>query len=226
MGDRTALILGASGLVGGHLLDFLLDSPAYRRVTSLGRRPLAAHPKLEQVVTDLGDLERHADRFAADDVYCCLGTTIKKAGSRPAFRRVDHDYPLAAASLARAAGAGAFLVVTAIGADPHSAFFYNRVKGELERDLIALGLPSLHIFRPSLLLGKRGESRPGEEAATLLSKIFSPFFSGPLAKYRPVEARAVAYAMYAAATRPPAGPVCVHESAAIAALYGGEPNGR
>lgn len=215
MGDRTALILGASGLVGGHLLAILLDSPEYRRITAIGRRPLAGHPKLDQIVTGLDDLGSHAAAFAVDAVFCCLGTTIKKAGSRAAFRRVDRDYPLAAARLARAAGA-AFLVVTALGADPRSIFFYNRVKGELERQLIALDLPSLHIFRPSLLLGERRETRPGEELAARLSTVLSPFFRGPFAKYRPVDARAVARAMYAAAVRPSAGPVRIHESAEIA----------
>lgn len=193
METRNALVAGASGLVGGFLLDALLESPLYREVCSLGRRPLPRqHPKLTQRTVDFAQLESEA-LPSGDDAFCCLGTTIKKAGSQEAFRAVDHDAVLAFAQAARKAGARRFLLVSALGADPHSRIFYNRVKGETEEDLKGVGFESLIILRPSLLLGDRAESRPGERAAIVVSKALGPLlrpFSG-----RPIEARTVARAM-------------------------------
>jgi uncharacterized protein YbjT (DUF2867 family) len=197
METRTALVAGASGLVGGLLLDALLESPLYREVCSLGRRPVSKqHPRLTQRTVDFARLEAEA-LPAADDAFCCLGTTIKKAGSQQAFRAVDYDAVLAFAQAARKAGARRFLVVTALGADPRSRVFYNRVKGEVEEALKGQGFESLIILRPSLLLGERAESRPGERAAIVVSKALGPLlrpFGG-----RPIEARTVARAMLALA---------------------------
>ena len=197
METRNALVAGASGLVGGFLLDALLESPLYREVCSLGRRPLARqHPKLTQRPVDFARLESET-LPSADDAFCCLGTTIKKAGSQEAFRAVDHDAVLAFAKAARKAGARRFLLVSALGANPRSSIFYNRVKGETEEDLKGVGFESLIILRPSLLLGDRAESRPGERAAIVASKMLGPLlrpFSG-----RPIEARTVARAMLALA---------------------------
>lgn len=134
MNDRTALLLGATGLVGGHCLNFLLNDESYGRVSVLGRRPLEReHPKLEQHLVDFDRLENSAELIQAQDVFCCLGTTIKKAGSQEAFRRVDFEYPLQSARVAARQGAERFLIVTAIGADPGSRIFYNRVKGRWRR---------------------------------------------------------------------------------------------
>ncbi len=203
METRNALVAGASGLVGGLLLDALLESPLYREVCSLGRRPLPRqHPKLTQRTVDFTRLDSEA-LPPADDAFCCLGTTIKKAGSQEAFRAVDHDAVLAFAQAARKAGARRFLLVSALGADPRSRIFYNRVKGETEKDLEAVSFESLIILRPSLLLGDRAESRPGEHAAIVVSKVFGPLlrpFSG-----RPIEARTVARAMLALARDAAAG---------------------
>jgi uncharacterized protein YbjT (DUF2867 family) len=197
METRNALVAGASGLVGGLLLDALLESPLYREVCSLGRRPLPKqHPQLTQRTVDFARLEGEA-LPPADDAFCCLGTTIKKAGSQEAFRAVDHDAVLAFAKAARKAGARRFLLVTALGANPRSRVFYNRVKGETEEDLKALGFESLIILRPSLLLGERAESRPGERVAVVVTQVLGPLlrpFSG-----RPIEARTVARAMLALA---------------------------
>jgi uncharacterized protein YbjT (DUF2867 family) len=193
METRNALVAGASGLVGGFLLDALLESSLYRGVCSLGRRSLPKqHPKLTQRAVDFAQLESEA-LPAADDAFCGLGTTIKKAGSQESFRAVDHDAVLAFAKAARKAGVRRFLVVTALGADPRSRVFYNRVKGETEEDLKGIGFESLNILRPSLLLGHRAESRPGERAAIVVTKALGPLlrpFSG-----RPIEARTVARAM-------------------------------
>jgi uncharacterized protein YbjT (DUF2867 family) len=203
METRTALVAGASGLVGGLLLDALLESPSYREVCSLGRRPVSKqHPRLTQRTVDFARLEGEA-LPAADDAFCCLGTTIKKAGSQEAFRAVDHDAVLAFAKAARKAGARRFLVVTALGSDPRSRVFYNRVKGEVEEALKGVGFETLVILRPSLLLGDRAESRPGEHAAIVVSRVLGPLlrpFGG-----RPIEARTVARAMLALARDTPAG---------------------
>ncbi|CAN5496835.1 oxidoreductase [soil metagenome] len=196
MNDRTALLLGATGLVGGHCLNFLLNDESYGRVSVLGRRPLEReHPKLEQHLVDFDRLEDSAERIRAQDVFCCLGTTIKKAGSQEAFRRVDFEYPLQSARIAARQEMERFLIVTAIGADPGSRIFYNRVKGEVEEAVRALPFESLVILRPSLLLGEREEMRPGERLAEPAMRALSPLMLGPARKYRPIEARKVAAAM-------------------------------
>ncbi len=193
---RTALLLGATGLVGGELLTLLLADADYRQVTVLVRRNLSrTHPKLEQRVVDFRDLAGAADAFEVDDVFCCLGTTIKKAGSQEAFREVDYAYPLESAKLAVRQGAGQYLLITALGANAKSSVFYSRVKGEVEEAIGKLPLRSLHIFRPSLLLGDRQESRTGEKIATAVMKPLGFLLAGPLKKYRGIEARTVARAM-------------------------------
>jgi uncharacterized protein YbjT (DUF2867 family) len=134
-------------------------------------------------------------------VFCTLGTTIRKAGSQPSFRIVDHDYPLAIARQAAEAGAEQFLVVSSVGANPQSSNFYLHTKGELEDSLAALPFRSLHIFRPSFLLGNRPEKRAGERLGIALAKFLGPLLAGPLTPYRPIAARAVARAMVEAAVR-------------------------
>ncbi len=194
MSAKTALVVGASGLVGSHCLDELLQHPDYARVETWVRRPLAReHPRLLQRQIDFELLQ--AQVLEADDVFCCLGTTIAVAGSQEAFRRVDYSYPLALAGLAAAAGSTSFLLVSALGADAASSVFYNRVKGELERDIRKLGLRRWHFFRPSLLIGDRAEPRLGERVGRALGKVIGPLMLGRLAKYRPVEAAVVARAM-------------------------------
>jgi uncharacterized protein YbjT (DUF2867 family) len=204
--------------VGGHLVRELVGRPEYSHVTVLVRRKLDfAHPKLTQRVVDFDHLETHGDAFAVDDVFCCLGTTIKKAGSQPAFRKVDFDYPLAMGRLAKAQGARRFLIVTAMGANAGSSIFYNRVKGEVENALAELGLPALLIFRPSLLLGERQEQRFGESVAAAVTKVINPLMVGGLRKYRGIAGLTVARAMVAAADRASSG-VQVFESDRVADL--------
>ena len=199
MSSRTALVAGATGLVGGHLACRLLDARAWNRIVTLGRRPLDLdHPKLEQRTVDFDRLE-DADLPPADDAFCGLGTTIKKAGSEEAFRRVDYEYVLAFARAARQHGAEQFVVVSAMGANARSRVFYNRVKGEMEDAIAALGFDAVQIVRPALLLGDRDEQRPGERIGQMLMQPVAPLMLGPLRKYRPIEADAVAAAMVAAA---------------------------
>ncbi|AXQ27307.1 hypothetical protein D0B54_00760 [Solimonas sp. K1W22B-7] len=200
--SKTALVAGATGAVGQQLLPLLLASPDYDRVKVIGRRPPPlSHPKLQTVISDFSDLPALGDQLKADDVYCGLGTTQGKAG-RAGLEQVDHDFVVALAQAALAQGARQFLVVSAIGASAHSPSFYSRVKGRMEQDVAALGYPSLRIVQPSLLMGERSESRPGEALAQKLSPLFSPLLAGPLAKYRPITTLAVAEALLTLSRRP------------------------
>lgn len=206
---RRALLLGATGRVGGFLLDLFLGDPAYDRTIVLGRRSVGrSHPRLEERILDFEAGNGHGcavpafatvrDAFAVDDVFCALGTTIRKAGSRAAFRRVDVDYVVEAARWAAKMGAQRFLVVSSMGADARSRIAYNRDKGEME-DAVREVPIAVWIFRPSLLLGDRGEFRTGEALASLVFRPLAPLFVGPLQRLRPIHARDVAAAMLAAA---------------------------
>lgn len=196
---RTALIAGATGLVGSNLLEQLLADDYWDRVIVIGRRPVeATDPKLEQLVVDFGEL---GDLPAADDVFSCLGTTIKVAGSQEAFRAVDHGAVVAVAQAASRAGAAQFLHVTALGASASSRIFYNRVKGEAERDVAASGIPASAAFRPSMIDGRRpDQARPGETFGLVAMRAVGPL----LGKFRPNRASDIAAAMIreAEAARP------------------------
>jgi uncharacterized protein YbjT (DUF2867 family) len=221
MAARAFALLGASGFVGGRLLELLASDAAYARGTLIGRRPLGLErDKVREVVVDFDRPETLREHLAVDDVFCCLGTTIKKAGSQDAFRKVDRDIPLAVGREARSAGAKQFLIVTAVGADAKSGIFYNRVKGEVEEALAALELPGgLKVFRPSIIVGDRGESRPVERVAMALMSATRPLFVGGLARYRAIDATDVARAMHRAALEEPAVPgVQVYEGARLFAL--------
>ena len=215
--ERTACVAGATGMIGERLVDALLEDDAFTRVVTVGRRPLGrSHPKLSQVTADFAALDAAAIPEATD-AFCALGTTIKRAGSEAAFRAVDHDAVLAFARAVRSRGARRFYVVTALGADARSWSFYNRTKGEVEDDLRAVGFESLAIVRPSLLLGERAESRPGERVAIALSSALAPLLR-PFAS-RPIEGRTVALALRGIAHDPPAG-ARVYESGELHALAG------
>jgi uncharacterized protein YbjT (DUF2867 family) len=197
---RSALVLGATGLVGGHCVELLLADRAYSSVSVAVRRPLERiGGKLTQHVVDFDRLEEQTALFAVDDVYCCLGTTIRRAGSQEAFLRVDVEYPASAARLALSAGADQFLAVSAVGADPQSRVFYNRAKGEMESRIRRLPFRAVWMIRPSLLLGEREEVRLGEKVAEVVSRPLAPLMLGRLRRYRPVRARDVAAAMIALA---------------------------
>jgi len=170
----TVLLAGATGLVGGHVLDRLLADARVARVVAPVRRPLSRREaRLHAPVVDFDALPDDAGLWAVDAVICTLGTTLRVAGSREAFRRVDHDYPLAVAALARR-HARAFALTSAMGANAQSRFFYNRVKGELEAALQAQGWPSLTLVRPGLIGGDRAEARPAERAAARVLGALGP----------------------------------------------------
>lgn len=200
MASRSVLVAGATGLVGGHVVERLAESADVSRVVVLVRRASGlakAKAKVEEKVVDYDALDPAA--FAGiDEVYACLGTTIKKAGSQDAFRKVDHDYTLAVANAAKAAGAARFAVVSSVGASARSSNFYLRVKGETDEALDRVGFEGLVIARPSVLVGNREESRPGEKVGIAVSRAFSFAMVGGLKKFRPIEARRVAHAMIAA----------------------------
>ncbi len=219
MNQRTALLVGATGLIGGHCLQLLANDESYEKVIILVRKPTAfIHPKVHEHVVNFDKLDNHTTEIAADDVFCCLGTTMKLAGSREAFRKVDFTYPVQVGAIAAKNGADQFLIVTALGADPHSRVFYNRVKGETEQSVAKLPLGAIHIFRPSLLLGDRKDSRFVETVAGYAMSGIAAAMAGPLRKYRPIEARVVAEAMLLAARRNDTG-INIYESDRIQSLY-------
>jgi uncharacterized protein YbjT (DUF2867 family) len=217
-----AWVSGATGLVGRLLVGELSARPEVQSVTALVRRVEGrALPKLEERVVSFERLDLELAGRTATHVFCCLGTTMAKAGSEAAFRKIDYDYPLAFGRAALAAGARKFLIVTALGADPSSRIFYNRVKGEVERDLAALGLAELHVFRPSLILGERSERRLKERLTMGAAKPLGALFVGPLKRYRPIEAANIARAMVnVAVSQKPAGALSIYESDRIATLGG------
>jgi uncharacterized protein YbjT (DUF2867 family) len=197
---RIALLAGATGLVGGYLLQELLDSPDHSRVYAVTRRPLGReHPRLANRIVQFDRLESQLKGTVCTDAYCCLGTTIADAGSQEAFRKVDLEYVLAFARAAKAAQAQRFVVLSSVGADPGSKNFYLRVKGEMEQAVSSLGFSGLDILQPSLLLGWRRQMRPLELAGRLFMPLVNPFLVGAREPWRGISARAVARAMRSAA---------------------------
>lgn len=193
---RTAIIAGSTGLVGSLLLRRLLESDDYARVIALARRaPDFAHPHLEVVLSDFGNLEALIPKLAADDAFCCLGTTTAKAGGRAGLERVDYHMVVDFARAAHGAGARRLFVVSSVGTSKRALSFYSRTKARMEAAVAEIGYDSVDLVRPSLLLGARGESRPAEQLAQKLAPLLAPFFAGALRSYRPVEASAVADAL-------------------------------
>lgn len=219
MASRTALLVGATGLVGRHCLGALLADPDYAAVTVLARRPLSeSHPKLHSHVIDFDEPGDVGPRARGQDVFCCLGTTIRKAGSREAFYKVDFTYPVSIAEAALANAAEQFLIVSATGAGVRARAFYSRVKGEVEAAVARMPFRAVHIFRPSLLVGDRDEFRLGERLALALSAPMSFLLKGRLRRYAPIEAATVASCMVRTARQALSG-VRVFESEMIAACH-------
>jgi uncharacterized protein YbjT (DUF2867 family) len=189
---RVALLAGASGLVGGYVLDALLDAPDFGRVYVITRRPLGReHPRIANRIVQFDKLEAQLKGVTCQVAICCLGTTLKRAGSEQAFRQVDFDYVLAFARAARVAQAQRFVVVSSAGANPQSKSFYLRVKGEMEQALERLQFPSLDILQPGPLLGWRHEPRPLELLASVLMPVLNPLLGGAKQAYRGIAARKV-----------------------------------
>jgi uncharacterized protein YbjT (DUF2867 family) len=199
---KNLLLVGATGLVGQSVLQLALADDRVGKLVAPTRRPLPAHPKLDNPLVDFAALPAGAPWWRVDSVVCTLGTTMRRAGSPQAFRRVDFDYPLTVARLAFSQGATAYALNSSLGADPHSRVFYSRTKGEVEAALRTIGYPSLTIVRPGLLGGQRGEFRAGERLATVLLTILGPALPR---RYRIVPAAHVAAALLEAALAAPPG---------------------
>lgn len=209
---KVAVIAGATGLIGNQLLQLLLNDPEYHLVKAFTRSPLELkHSKLQNIVADFDRLRELRAQLSGDAVFCCLGTTMKKAGSKEAFKKVDYMYPLELATTTHHHGAQQFLLVSALGADKNASIYYNKIKGEVEEAIGKVGFRSYHIMRPSLLLGPRDESRPGEDAAKFFYKAFG--FLIP-EKYKAVDAAKVARAMLRLARDEQEG-MHIHESKAL-----------
>ena len=194
---RRALVIGATGLTGRHLLPRLLADRRYESIHVLSRRALPIrNDRLHAHIVDFDHIPSGHAGFQVDHVYCCLGTTIRQAGSRERFRQVDYGYPMMVARAALSGGAGRFVVISALGADPRSSNFYLRTKGELERDLESLSFPHLVIVRPSLLVGRRESGRFLEGLGMWILPKLTCLMQGPLKPYRAIAADVVAGAMH------------------------------
>jgi uncharacterized protein YbjT (DUF2867 family) len=193
---QSTLLVGATGLIGSFCLSRLLEEDEVERVVVLTRRPLGRlHPKLDEHQIQFDRLNEYSALFEVDTVFCCLGSTLKAAGSRAAFEKVDYGYVKQIAELAAAMDARQFLLISAVGADPHSQVFYSRIKGRAEEAVRQQNFHSVHILRPSMLLGSRSQPRWNEEILKPLAKLTIPLFVGPVQRFRPVQAEQVANMM-------------------------------
>lgn len=197
---KKAIILGATGLTGSHLLELLLEDPNYELVKVFTRRKLPnIHPKLEEHVIDLLELSKHADKFSADVVFCCIGTTKAKTPNKELYRAVDYGIPVEAAKLCKQNNINSFIAISAIGANAESKIFYNRLKGEMERDVLAQQIKHTQLLQPSLIVGNRDEKRLGEDLSKRFMKLFG--FLIP-ARYKMIEGKTIAQAMVQLAGKP------------------------
>lgn len=194
---KTALVIGSTGLIGSQLVDILLESEHYQKVIIFVKREFGkSHPKLEQHLINFDAPETYQHLVKGDDLFCTIGTTIKKAGSQSAFRKVDYEYPIAFSKIAKTNNIKQFLIVSSLGANKDSNNFYLKTKGEMETELAKANFETTVIVRPSLLLGQRSEFRLGEKIGAIFMKGFSFVLLGSLKKYRAIESSIVARALY------------------------------
>jgi uncharacterized protein YbjT (DUF2867 family) len=194
--DKVACIFGSTGLIGSYLLNTLKTDGNYKKIIVFNRKKQAAeHPKVEEIVGEYSDLFTFGEQLIADEYYCCLGTTMKKAKTKSAFEYVDYQLPLEIGKIALINKVNYFLIVSSIGASSKSANFYLRTKGKMEEDICKLGIQNVLIFRPSMLLGNRNESRIAESIAKPFSIALGIFLFGPLKKYKAIHGQTVAKAM-------------------------------
>jgi len=193
---KTAIILGASGLTGSLLLEKLLNDNRYDSIKLFGRKKISGlSSKVVQFTGNMLDLESFKTVFTGDEVYCCIGTTAKKTPNKGLYKEIDYGIPVAAAKLSKKNKIGVFLVVSAIGSDAKSSVFYNKTKGEMERDVLAEKIENTYILQPSIIGGNRNETRIGEKIGLFVFKLVQPLFIGKLKKYRITEADDIAQAM-------------------------------
>lgn len=193
---KKAIIAGASGLIGSHLLRQLLDGDAYAEVLVLVRKPLSLqHTKLSQLVLDFDKMDEYADKLTGDAVFSCLGTTVAQTPDKVLYRKIDHDYPIRLAQLALKNGVQQFHWVSSVGADATSSNAYLKLKGETEDDLKKVGTPSLHLYRPSMLTGRKEKMRFSESMINAIMMLANPLLMGGLTKYHSIPGSVVAKAM-------------------------------
>jgi uncharacterized protein YbjT (DUF2867 family) len=200
MNEQAAVIIGASGLIGNELLEQMLQDDHFATVRVLVRKKLRLdHPKLQQEIVDFNSITDYTNKFGkGDSIFCCIGTTQKKVkGDKAEYEKIDHDIPVNAAQIGSASGFKNFLIVSSVGADPSSSNFYLQLKGKTENDIKRFAFESISFFRPSMLLGKRNESRPFENLLQGGISFISSFLFGSLIKYHSIKARDVAAAMIA-----------------------------
>lgn len=215
MNNKTALVFGATGLIGNHCLHFLLDSSSYSQVKIFVRRKLdLEHPKLEQHVINFDEIENYSSLMSGDDLFCCLGTTRKKAG-KEGFYKVDFTYVHEIGKIAATNKVNQFLLVSSIGADAQSMVFYSQVKGKIEAAISELDIKAVHIFRPSVLLGERNETRIGEQIGAKIGSFIKSISGNLLGKYNPIEGKTVAEAMVITAQKSERQGVHIYESNTI-----------
>lgn len=193
---KTAIILGATGLTGGILLQKLLEDSRYSKIKLYSRSPIGVkNDKIEEHLIDLLELEKYEADFVGDEVYCCIGTTQAKTPDHETYHKIDYGIPVTAAKLSKKNQIKTYLVISALGADPGSKFFYNRTKGEMEREVLAEKIPETYIFQPSLIGGKREEKRPFEAVWKKVMSLGDHLLIGPLKKYRSIHPEKIANAM-------------------------------
>lgn len=208
---KNAILFGASGFIGSSLLGELLKSSVYDQVTVVVRNKLKTeHRKLKTLIGDLQSLPSIKDQIQGEDVFIALGTTKKKIPQQDEYYKIDHDYPVLAAKIAKENGAKSVFLVTAVGANAQSNIFYIRTKGEVERDIRSLNFEHTHLFRPTMLLGHREENRPMEKIYIRFWSVINPVLVGPLSLYRGIDGKEVAKAMVCAAQRPSEGVKIYH----------------
>ncbi|MES2061763.1 MAG: oxidoreductase [Bacteroidota bacterium] len=192
-----AIIAGASGLIGSNLVNILLEAPQYAEVLVIVRKELPIqHKKLVQLVINFDELDKHTEAIKGHVIFSCLGTTKSQTPDKKLYRKIDYDYPLQLAQIAKQNGVEQFHVVTALGANKNSSTFYLKLKGELEDELQKQGLKTLHIYQPSMLMGERERNRWLERIATGIFKVIDPLLVGGLKKYRSIKGATVAHAMF------------------------------
>ena len=193
---KTAIILGATGLVGGHLLQKLIEDERYENIKLFSRSKIENLPsKVKQFIGDLLELEQFKSDFTADEIYCCIGTTKSKTQDKTLYKKIDHGIPVAVAKLAKANAINTFLVISAMGANKNSAVFYNKTKGEMERDVVQENIKNTFILRPALIGGQRNENRTFEKMGLKFFKVIQPLLTGKLKNYKIVNAATIAQAM-------------------------------
>ncbi|WP_240186612.1 NAD(P)H-binding protein [Pedobacter namyangjuensis] len=196
MMSKKAVLIGATGLIGANLLKKLLANDNYEKVLVVTRKALdTSHPNLNQLVINFDELSKYEHEIVGDDIFCCLGTTAKKTPDKALYKKIDYQYPLDVAKIALKNGAKSYHLVSAMGANVKSSIFYNRTKGEVERDLAKLNFDSTHIYRPSLLDGSRSEQRFAEKTMNVIMRLINPLLIGSLKKYRSIKIEKVASAM-------------------------------